>query len=84
MPVEAKLRRAVRSGRLAHAPGLALARAARAQGLLDDAEVELLHAADRARDAAIEVDVFAPEDFPRPGGEDSGSGHLMVRGRPKP
>jgi acyl-CoA dehydrogenase len=82
LPVEAKLRRAVRSGRLAHAPGLALARAARAQGILDDAEVELLHAADRARDEAIQVDVFAPDEFPRPGGGD-GSGHLAVRGRPK-
>ena len=84
LPVEAKLRRAVRSGRArARARRRARARGARA-GLLDDAELELLHAADRARDEAIQVDVFAPEDFPRPGGDDDGSGHLMVRGRPKP
>jgi acyl-CoA dehydrogenase len=81
LPVEAKLRRAVRSGRLAHAPGDALARAARAAGILDDAEVAQLRAADRARDEAIQVDSFAPDAFPRAGGS---SGSLGVPGGPKP
>jgi acyl-CoA dehydrogenase len=65
LPVEAKLRRAVRDGRLAHAPGEELARAAHAVGLLSDQELALLHEADRARDEAIQVDTFAPEKFPR-------------------
>jgi acyl-CoA dehydrogenase len=65
LPVEAKLRRAVREGRLAHAPGDDLARAARAAGLLSDGELALLHAAERARDEAIQVDAFSPEEFAR-------------------
>ena len=62
------LRRAVREGRLAHAPGDELAHAARAAGLLSDGELALLHAADRARDEAIQVDAFTPEEFARLGG----------------
>jgi len=65
LPVEAKLRRAVREGRLAHAPGEALARAAHAEGLLSDDELALLRAAERARDEAIEVDAFPRDAFPR-------------------
>ena len=65
LPVEAKLRRAVREGRLAHAPGDDLARAARAAGLLSDGELALLRAAERARDEAIQVDAFSPEEFAR-------------------
>ena len=65
LPIEAKLRRAVREGRLAHAPGDDLARAARAAGLLTDDEFALLRAAERARDEAIQVDAFAPEEFAR-------------------
>ncbi len=66
LPIEAKLRRAVRDGRLEHAPGDELAHAARAAGLLSDAELELLRTADRARDEAIRVDVFGPDEQPRP------------------
>ena len=65
LPVEAKLRRAVRDGRLAHAPGDDLARAAHLVGLLSDEELALVREADRARDEAIQVDAFAPRDFPR-------------------
>jgi acyl-CoA dehydrogenase len=64
LPVEAKLRAAIRAGRIAHAPGDELARAARAAGVIDDDELALLHAADRARDEAIQVDAFAAEEFP--------------------
>jgi acyl-CoA dehydrogenase len=65
LPVEAKLRRAVREGLLDHAPGDALARAARLAGLLSEEDLALLRAADRARDEAIQVDAFSPEEFPR-------------------
>jgi acyl-CoA dehydrogenase len=65
LPVEAKLRRAVRDGRLAHAPGDDLARAAHLVGLLSDEELALVREADRARDEAIQVDAFAPRDFPK-------------------
>jgi acyl-CoA dehydrogenase len=65
LPVEAKLRRAVRHGLLAHAPGDALADAAHVAGLLADEELALLRAADRARDEAIQVDAFSPQEFPR-------------------
>jgi acyl-CoA dehydrogenase len=64
LPIEAKLRRAVREGRLAHAPGDELARAAQLAGLLSEEDLVLLRAADRARDEAIEVDAFSPEEFP--------------------
>jgi acyl-CoA dehydrogenase len=65
LPIEAKLRRAVREGRLAHAPGDDLARAACAAGLLSDDEFALLRAAERARDEAIRVDAFSREEFAR-------------------
>jgi acyl-CoA dehydrogenase len=65
LPVEAKLRRAVRDGLLAHAPGDALARAAQLAGLLTEEDLALLRTADRARDEAIQVDAFSPEEFPR-------------------
>ena len=65
LPVEAKLRRAVRDGLLAHAPGDALARAAHLAGLLSNDDLALLRDADRARDEAIQVDAFSPEEFSR-------------------
>ena len=64
LAVEAKLRRAVAEGRIDRAPGDGLAAAARAAGILDDADLERLAAADRARDQVIQVDVFAPDAFP--------------------
>ena len=65
LPIEAKLRRAVREGRIAHAPGHDLAREARDAGILGDGELAQLRAADRARDEAIAVDSFEPDEFPR-------------------
>jgi acyl-CoA dehydrogenase len=65
LPIEAKIRRAVHEGRVAHAPGHDLAREARAAGILSDGELAQLRAADRARDEAIQVDSFEPDEFPR-------------------
>src|SRR5262249_7830935 len=65
LPIEAKLRRAVREGRVAPAPGHDLPREARAAGILSEGELAQLRAADRARDEAIQVDSFEPDEFPR-------------------
>ena len=56
--VEAKLRAAVREGRIDRAPGDQLARAALAADLLTQAEFDALRAADEARDEVIQVDAF--------------------------
>lgn len=45
-------------GRVERAPGQALANAACAAGLISEAEVEALHAAEAAREEVIQVDVF--------------------------
>jgi acyl-CoA dehydrogenase len=58
LPVEAKLRDAVRRGSLDRAPGEELADAALAAGVIDAAEREKLRAADAARDEAIAVDAW--------------------------
>ncbi len=63
LPVEAKLRAAVREGVLEHAPGEALASAALAAGVISGAEIEALHAADAAREEVIQVDAFAADDY---------------------
>jgi acyl-CoA dehydrogenase len=65
LAVEAKLRAAVREGRLERAPGDALARAGRASGVISEAELQALAAADAARDEVIRVDSFAPDEFLR-------------------
>jgi acyl-CoA dehydrogenase len=65
LPVEAKLRRALRDGRLHHAPGEDLGRAGLALGVISEYELALLRSAGRARDEVIQVDAFAPEEFPR-------------------
>jgi len=79
LPVEAKLRRAIREGRLAHAPGDELARAARAAGVISDEDLTLLRAADRAREEAIQVDAFSPEEFARTRGSESPSANPRSR-----
>jgi acetyl-CoA acetyltransferase len=45
-------------------PGDELAGAAQLAGLLSEEDLVLLRAADRARDQAIQVDAFSPEEFP--------------------
>ncbi len=68
LPVEAKLRHALREGRLAPAPGADLARAARRAGILTDTDVERLRAADAAREEAIRVDAFDAKELSRRAG----------------
>jgi acyl-CoA dehydrogenase len=63
LAVEAKLRQLVRDRSLAHASDDILARAAASAGLITDAELELVTAADRARERAIEVDAFGPDEY---------------------
>jgi len=63
LPVEAKLRHAVRDGRLEHAPGLRLAEAALEANVITKAELELLRSADAARDEVIQVDAFDAEQY---------------------
>ena len=63
LAVEAKLRQLVRDRSLTHASDDILARAAASAGLITDAELELVTAADRARERAIEVDAFDPDEY---------------------
>jgi acyl-CoA dehydrogenase len=65
LAVEARIRRAVREGRIDHAPGEELAEAAMAAGVIGPEEREQLREAARARDEAIRVDAFEPEEFAR-------------------
>jgi len=61
--IEARLRAAVREGVIERAPGEALANAGRAAGVISQAELETLHAADEARDEVIQVDAFDAVGF---------------------
>ncbi len=63
LAVEARLRQLVRDRSLAHASDEILASAAASAGLITDAEVELLAAAERARELAIRVDEFDPDAY---------------------
>ena len=65
LAVEAKLRAAVREGRLEHAPGDELARRGVAEGVISEAESKTLASADEARGEVIGVDSFTPEEFAR-------------------
>ena len=65
LAVEAKLRRAVRAGVLDRGPGDALARAGLAAGVISQLEFDQLRAADEARDEAIAVDAFEPDEYLR-------------------
>ncbi len=60
LAVEAKLRDAVRAGRIDRGPGDELADRALEAGIIDRQEREKLRAADAARDEAIQVDAFDP------------------------
>ncbi|HEX7340562.1 MAG TPA: acyl-CoA dehydrogenase domain-containing protein, partial [Rhodanobacteraceae bacterium] len=63
MPIETKLRDAVRAGKLEHAPGAMLDDAALAAGIISEAEYQLLDSAREARLAVVQVDVFTPEAY---------------------
>jgi acyl-CoA dehydrogenase len=65
LEIESRLRRAVRAGQLDHAPGERLADLALEAGVIDADEHKRLHAADEARDEAIQVDAFPQEAFRR-------------------
>jgi acyl-CoA dehydrogenase len=63
IPVETKLRDAVRAGALDRAPGHMLDDLGLAAGVISQAEYELLNDARDARDEVIQVDAFDPETF---------------------
>lgn len=63
LTVEARLRAAVRDARLEHAPGDDLARAGVAAGVISEADLKALEAADAARDEVIRVDDFDEEEY---------------------
>lgn len=63
IPIETKVRDAVRCGRLEHAPGVMLDDAALAQGIIDEAEHELLNEAREAREEVIQVDTFSAAEY---------------------
>ncbi|HEX7341903.1 MAG TPA: acyl-CoA dehydrogenase [Rhodanobacteraceae bacterium] len=58
MPVETKLRDAIREGKLERAPGPMLDDAALAAGIISETEYQLLDDAREARQAVVQVDVF--------------------------
>jgi len=66
LAVEARIRQAVRDGRIERQPGEELAQAARAAGIIRDADLETLHEADAARDEVIRVDAFSRDEALRP------------------
>lgn len=63
LPVEARIKQAVREGRIDRAPGRQLDEIALAAGVITQAEFELLAEADAARDEVIAVDAFEPKDY---------------------
>lgn len=63
IPVETKLRDAVRGGRLDRAPGYMLDDLGLAAGVISQAEYDLLNDARDARDEVIQVDAFDPQTF---------------------
>ena len=63
LPIETKLRDAVRAGTLDRAPGHMLDDLGLAAGVIDQAEYELLNEAREARDEVIAVDAFEQETY---------------------
>jgi acyl-CoA dehydrogenase len=63
IPVETKLRDAVRAGKLARAPGYMLDDMGLEAGVITADEYKLLQEADAARNEVIAVDAFTPETF---------------------
>jgi acyl-CoA dehydrogenase len=60
---DGKVRAALRAGTLTRAPAETLAGRAREAAVIDDDELALLLAAEKARDAVIAVDVFDPQSY---------------------
>ncbi|MCB9667567.1 MAG: acyl-CoA dehydrogenase [Myxococcales bacterium] len=56
--VEARIRDAIRAGRLDKAPGDELVRNAQRAGIITEDEIQVLHLADEARNEVIQVDAF--------------------------
>jgi acyl-CoA dehydrogenase len=65
LAVEARLRAAVRDGRLEPAPGDALARAGVEAGVISETDRKALAVAEEAREEVIRVDTFSPEEYAR-------------------
>jgi acyl-CoA dehydrogenase len=65
IPVETKLRDAVRAGKLDRAPGYMLDDLGLAAGVISKAEFDLLNDARDARDEVVAVDAFDPETYRR-------------------
>jgi acyl-CoA dehydrogenase len=63
LPIETKLRDAVRAGRLDRAPGYMLDDLGVAMGVISGDEYDLLNEARDARDEVIAVDAFDPETY---------------------
>ena len=63
IPVETKLRDAVRAGTLDRAPGYMLDEMGLKAGIITEEEYELLQEADAARNEVVAVDAFDPETF---------------------
>ena len=63
IPIETKLRDAVRAGKLDRAPGYMLDEMARKAGIISESEYQLLQEAEAARNEVIAVDAFDPQTF---------------------
>ncbi|WP_082121000.1 acyl-CoA dehydrogenase [Dyella japonica] len=63
LPVETKLRDAIRAGTLDRAVGDELGQHALAAGIITQAEFDALSEADEARDAVVQVDAFDPDIY---------------------
>lgn len=63
LPVETKLRDAIRAGTLDRAAGEELGRNALAAGIISQAEYDALSEADEARNAVVQVDAFDAETY---------------------
>jgi acyl-CoA dehydrogenase len=63
LPIEAKLRDAVRAGRIDRAPGHMLDDIGLAAGVISQAEYDRLNEARDLRDEVIQVDAFTPQQF---------------------
>ena len=63
LAVEAKIRDALRAGRIDRAPGDAQVELAREAAVITEEDCRRIRAADAARDEAIQVDAFDPDEY---------------------